>query len=158
MEESRAHRTELSFLSTLGGSRKFAHILSRSKRMLSYQQVPQQHDPREPIPWTSCGSKLQQHTLSSQLRRRRTESRNPANIHRCLQNPITRHLWLRRLLLRPKRRRRCNPRLTQQRVEARPLHQSPTLSRSRRLRRLRFQQPKRTNHRGYNHRPPPIVP
>jgi hypothetical protein len=77
-------------------------------------QLPQQHHPRKPIPSL---------TISIQLHRPAMSPHHRLCISR-----------FRRLLLRPIRRRRPDQGPSQQRMAARPLHQSPSNRRPRRLR------------------------
>jgi hypothetical protein len=96
-------------------------------------QLPQQHHPRKPIPSLTISIQLHRPAMSPHHRLCISQTSSTANIRRRLQlRP--RPLRFRRLLLRPIRRRRPDQGPSQQRMEARPLHQSPSNRRPRRLR------------------------
>ena len=99
-------------------------------------QIQKQLHPGEPISRSLECSWLPQHPMPTQFERDSIEDRDPADVPRWLQ-PST--LRLRRLLLRPLSRRRRHPRPPKQRMETRPLHQSPPPRRPQRLRRLCLQ-------------------
>lgn len=115
-------------------------------------QLSQQHHPAEPIQRPPLRSKLQHSKLPARARRRNPPKRHTADLLRRILRRQSH--FVRRLLLRPLRRRRHHPRLTQQRVQARPFHQSASTHRPQRLRRLPLHQPERNNHRASNDRPP----
>lgn len=104
-----------------------------------FPQLPQQHNPRIPIPPPPLSIRLHKPSMSPLPRLRIPQSSRPANLRRRLQFQSIR---LRRFLLRPLRRRRHHPRPPQQRMETRSLHQSPFTRRPQRLRRLQLRQPK----------------